>query len=174
MRRRLAAAAAVVLVLAGCGSKEQATTVRMTGLLAPIAPAAVRVKRPLLSRWFGRRFDRTLMKDQYRAVPLPIDSYQLANVRTADRVDVLCVFEAINAGGAQEKVSATVLQNVEVLGVRGAKQGEKGTLTLRLNPIEAQYAVLALKQSDLFIAVRHEGDIETHPLEMATFRRLFR
>ena len=51
---------------------------------------------------------------------------------------------------------------------------EKGILSVALNPNEAQYLALAMKQGDLVIILRGLGDIEMHPMEMASFRKLFR
>ncbi|HXT01286.1 MAG TPA: RcpC/CpaB family pilus assembly protein [Elusimicrobiota bacterium] len=110
-----------------------------------------------------------------RAVSIPIDEDQLLIVKPGDRVDVLAVFDAALASGAKEKVSATFLQNVRVLGVAttGAIHG-KGVLTLELNPIEAQYALLGVRQADLGVALRTPGDVEIYPMEMSAFYRFFR
>jgi len=90
-------------------------------------------------------------------------------------VDVLGVFDTVSASGAKEMFAATVLQNIRVLGVTTTKNLRgKGVLTLELNPMEAEYAFLALRQADLGVAVRAPDDVESHPMEMAAFRRLFR
>ena len=51
---------------------------------------------------------------------------------------------------------------------------EKSTVSLALNPNEAQYLALALKQGDPTVIMRGLGDVEIHPMEMASFRKLFR
>ena len=122
-----------------------------------------------------RRFARELMEDRYRAVPVRLDAWQLRHIRAGDRVDVLATFEALMAGGAKRKATATMLQNVKVLGVdRPWKSSEKGTLILKLNPVEAQYAFLGPSQADLGVALRHRGDGEIYPMEMSTFMKLLR
>ena len=109
-------------------------------------------------------------KKGYRGVTLPAPKHQLVNLRVGDRVDVLVTFDAKLKDG-KEKVTATILQNVAVLNV--SKQEE--TIELALNPNEAQYAVLGVQQGDtLWYIVRAEGDNEMKPMEMASFRKLFR
>ncbi|OGS14508.1 MAG: hypothetical protein A2234_11435 [Elusimicrobia bacterium RIFOXYA2_FULL_58_8] len=95
----------------------------------------------------------------------------------------------------KEKVTATILQNVLVLGV-GSNLGQglssaqakakakdesadqsfssKMGLSLALNPNEAQYLSLSLKQGDVAVVVRGLGDVELHPMEIASFKRLIK
>lgn len=131
----------------------------------------------------------------YRGAILPVETDLLQLVKPGDRVDILVTFDALMAGNAKETVTATILQNVLVLGVGqnlgqglSAKQfqakssaeqqvaafAEKGVLSLALNPNEAQYLFLAMKQGTTSVVMRGLGDIEMHPMEMASFRRLFR
>ena len=131
----------------------------------------------------------------YRGALLPIEPEMKILVKPGDRVDVLVTFEAMMNDGRKEKVTATILQNVLVIAVgtnlgqgMNAKQfknaqateektaafAEKATVSLALNPTEAQYLALALKQGDPTVIMRGLGDIEMHPLEMASFRKLFR
>lgn len=114
----------------------------------------------------------------YRALALPLPGTQLAFVKKGDRVDVLVEFEAlmdVKGGDAKEKVAATILQNVVVADVkRPEKLDQTGAVELLLNPNEAQYAALSLEQGSLHLARRAPGDSEMHPMEMATFRKLFK
>lgn len=133
----------------------------------------------LLAGWAkcrqDRRFAAELMEDRYRAVPVRLDGWQLRHIRAGDRVDVLATFETSRGGGAKRRLTATMLQNVKVLGVdRPWKSAEKGTLILKLNPVEAQYAFLGPSEADLGVALRHRGDGELYPMEMATFAAFFR
>ena len=122
-----------------------------------------------------RRFARELMENRYRAVGVRFDGWQLRHIRAGDRVDVTVTFEALMANGAKRKVTATMLQNIKVLGVeRSWKPTEKGTLILKLNPIETQYAFLGPSQADLGVALRNKGDDEIYPMEMASFAKFFR
>jgi Flp pilus assembly protein CpaB len=99
------------------------------------------------------------------------------------------------ADSRKEQVTATILQNVLVLAVgtnlgqgMSAKQAkassdkedktaafsEKAMIALALNPNEAQYLALAQKQGETRVILRGLGDVEMHPMEMASFRRLFK
>ena len=131
----------------------------------------------------------------FRAVTIPLSGERMAFLKKGDRVDVLVTFEAIMADNKKEKVTATILQNVLVIAVgtnlgqgMNAKQfknmgekedktaafSEKASVSLALNPNEAQYLALAIKQGDPTVIMRGLGDAEMHPMEMASFRKLFR
>ncbi|MBI4056685.1 MAG: Flp pilus assembly protein CpaB [Elusimicrobia bacterium] len=131
----------------------------------------------------------------YRGSVLSVDHEFLQLIKPGDRVDILVTFDALMADSRKEKVTATILQNVLVLGVginlgqgmsasqaqakKGTEQNldafsEKGVLSLALNPNEAQYLALATKQGEPTVVVRGLGDVEMHPMEMASFRKLFR
>jgi pilus assembly protein CpaB len=131
----------------------------------------------------------------YRGAVVPVENLLLKLIKPGDRIDMLVTFDALMADNRKEKVTATILQNVLVLGVGSdlgqgmtAKQfgqntkqekkdaafAEKGILSVALNPNEAQYLGLAQKQGDITVVLRGLGDIEMHPMEMASFRKLFR
>ena len=131
----------------------------------------------------------------YRGAILPIDQEMKILIKPGDRVDVLVTFDAVMNDGRKEKVTATILQNVLVIAVgtnlgqgMNAKQfknmgekedktaafAEKASVSLALNPNEAQYLALAIKQGDPTVIMRGLGDAEMHPMEMASFRKLFR
>jgi pilus assembly protein CpaB len=131
----------------------------------------------------------------YRGAILPIDPDMKLLIKPGDRVDVMVTFDALMNDGRKEKVTATILQNVLVIAVgtnlgqgMNAKQfknlgdkeektaafSEKAAVSLALNPNEAQYLALALKQGDTTVIMRGLGDVEMHPMEMASFRKLFR
>ncbi len=131
----------------------------------------------------------------YRGAVLGIEPELKALIKPGDRVDVLVTFDAQMADNRKEKVTATILQNVLVIAVgtdmgmgMSAKQfkgkeekeskvaafSEKSVVSLALNPNEAQYLALAVKQGDTTVIMRGLGDIEMHPMEMASFRKLFK
>ena len=131
----------------------------------------------------------------YRGAILPIDQEMKILIKPGDRVDVLVTFDALMNDGRKEKVTATILQNVLIIAVgtnlgqgMNAKQfknlgdkedktaafSEKASVSLALNPNEAQYLALAIKQGDTTVIMRGLGDGEMHPMEMASFRKLFR
>jgi len=130
----------------------------------------------------------------FRGSILSADNDILKLVKPGDRVDVLVTFDAVMADGRKEKVTATILQNVLVLGV-GSNLGqgmdaklaaskekkeeteaafaERGSVSIALNPIEVQYLALAQEVGKIAIVVRGLGDTEMHAMEMASFKKLF-
>lgn len=131
----------------------------------------------------------------YRGAILPIDQEMKILIKPGDRVDVLVTFDALMNDGRKEKVTATILQNVLIIAVgtnlgqgmnarqfknlgdkedKTAAFSEKASVSLALNPNEAQYLALAIKQGDTTVIMRGLGDAEMHPMEMASFRKLFR
>ena len=119
-----------------------------------------------------------VLQKGYRGTALTVGGSQLLFLKKGDRVDVLLTFDAkMSEDGKErkEKITATFLQNVVVINVtRPAKVEEVGAVELLLNPVEAQYAALALAQGDITITVRASGDTELHPMEMASFRKLIK
>ncbi len=112
----------------------------------------------------------------YRGAAITVGWDQLLYVKKGDRVDVLVTFDALMKDDRKEKVTATILQNVVVLNVmKPAKREGAGVIELLLNPNEAQYAALSVAQGQkVHISVRAPGDLELHPMEMASFRRLIK
>jgi pilus assembly protein CpaB len=131
----------------------------------------------------------------YRGAILPVEPELKALIKPGDRVDVLVTFDAVMNDNRKEKVTATILQNVLVIAVgtnmgqgmnakqfkdAGAKEdksaafSEKSMVSLALNPNEAQYLALAMKTGDTAVVMRGLGDVEMHPMEMASFRKLFK
>ncbi|MBI4055899.1 MAG: Flp pilus assembly protein CpaB [Elusimicrobia bacterium] len=131
----------------------------------------------------------------YRGMVLPVENDLLQLIKPGDRADILVTFDALMADGRKEKVTATILQNILVLGVginlgqgmaeeeaerkkktevERAQFREKGALSVALNPNESQYLALALLQGNVQVVVRGVGDAAMHPIEMASFRKLFR
>jgi len=130
----------------------------------------------------------------YRGAILQVDNSMLRLLKPGDRIDVLVAFDATMVDGKKEKVTFTMLQNVLVLGV-GANLGqgmtskqaqsrdrqsaesaafsETGILSLALDPGESQYLALAQKAGEVSVVVRGLGDLESHPMPMANFRKLF-
>lgn len=112
----------------------------------------------------------------YRGVALPVQAYQLQFLEAGARIDVLTTFEAMLTDKRKEWVTATLLQNVLVLDVKAPACGtQDGAIQLALNPNEANYVSLAIQSKKIVsIALRGKGDLEMHPMEMASFRKLFR
>ncbi len=115
----------------------------------------------------------------YRGVSIPLGGDQLLFLKKDDMVDVLVTFDAKTKDDdkteRQEKVTATILQNVLVINVRKPEKADGfGAVELLLNPNEAQYAALSIAQGKITISVRAPGDVEMHPMEIASFRRLIK
>lgn len=112
----------------------------------------------------------------YRAVSVPFPSHQLLYVGADDRLDVMSTFDASfddkkTKDKAVEPVTATLLQNVRVLGV----DRREGVILLEVNPNEAQYiALFSAKDKTMWVSRRATGDATMHPMEMASARKLFR
>ena len=141
---------------------------------AALAAAAV-LSVPLLAAEFSSGKNEPVMQKGYRAVTLTFSGAQIAFVKKGDRVDVLVTFDAQMSDKAKEKVTATILQNVVVTNVsKPAKLEDRGAVEIMVNPNEAQYAALGQMQGELSLSIRAEGDTEMHPMEMASFRKLFR
>jgi pilus assembly protein CpaB len=126
---------------------------------------------------------------------LPLDPDLLRLIKPGDRIDILVSFDAVMGDNRKEMVTATILQNVLVLGVgtnlgqglsgnqakskaavEAADQAfsEKSALSIALNPNEAQYLALCLQQGKINVIVRGLGDVELHPMEIASFKRLIK
>ncbi len=112
----------------------------------------------------------------YRGVSLPVPGDQTLFLTSGERVDMLVTFEAITGKGVKDVVTATILQNVVVLKVsRPETPDGKGVVQLLCNPNEAQYAMLSLAQcKGINLTRRAAGDVELHPMEIASLVKLFR
>jgi hypothetical protein len=113
--------------------------------------------------------------DGYRGFAFAVPGSQLAFLSEGDRVDVMVTFEASFPEAPKEKTTATILQNCLVKGVRRAdKPGENGVLELVVNPNEGQYLALSLQEGVVQIMRRFDGDRKMEPMEIASFRKLFK
>ncbi len=152
------------------------------------AGGALRVTRDLFAQFFalpqgapGAKFVPKYRPEPrivpgYRGVSLKVPASQVAFLESGSRIDMLVTFEAIMTGGAKEKVTATILQNVVVVKVyRPEIPGGSGVVQLMCNPNEAQYAALSLAQSKNINLIRRAAqDFEMRPMEIASFKRLFK
>jgi len=137
----------------------------------PAAPVAAKAEA-------APKAPATVLVKGYRGTSLTVGGAQLLFLKKGDRVDVLLTFDAKTSGDGKErkeKITATFLQNVVVINMtKPEKVDGVGAVELLLNPVEAQYAALALAQGDIVITVRAPGDTELHPMEMASFRKLIK
>ncbi len=135
------------------------------------------------------------VKPTFRAFILPIDNSISSLIKPGDKVDILLTFEALLKTGGKERMTATILQNIQVLGV-GSNLGQgmdadaranaanreannaaftdRSVLSLSLSPIEAQYLALAREEGEITVIVRSAGDGKRHQLDVASFSRLFK
>ena len=140
-------------------------TVVFAGLLAAFAAGAA---------WCADDAAPTALIPGYRGVTLALSGDQLQFLNKGDHVDAMVTFEAQVKDG-KEKVTATILQYVLVLDVvKPAKLDDRGAVELVLNPNEAQYLALSLQKGAVQLTLRAPGDAAMKPMEMASFRKLFR
>jgi Flp pilus assembly protein CpaB len=108
----------------------------------------------------------------YRAVVVEANKAEMLFIKPGDRLDMTVTFEAQMADNRKETVTASILQNVLVLDTVD-KDGLHAVL-LALNPNEAQYAMLCENPGyRIDFTIRGKGDTELHPMEMASFQKLF-
>ena len=116
----------------------------------------------------------------YRAFILPVESNVSSLIKPGDKVDVLLTFDAMIKNGGKEKMTATILQNIPVLGVGGnlgqgmdAAFSDRSVLSLSVTPPEAQYLAVAQEEGSITIIVRSNGDGKVLPIEISSFSKLF-
>jgi len=139
---------------------------------APPGPAAQSAPEPQRQ---ANPPDKAGLFAGYRGMSLPVSGHQLAFLKKGDHVDVLVTFDALMEGNRKEKVTATILQNVLIVDLlKPAAATDPGAIDFLLNPNEAQYAALSVIQGDIHIVARAPGDFKMQPMEMASFRKLFK
>ncbi|MBI5743287.1 MAG: hypothetical protein HY952_01935 [Elusimicrobia bacterium] len=105
----------------------------------------------------------------YRATVIPAAPAEVRRIKPGDRVDMLVTLTQSQDIGM---TTASLLQSVLVLDVE-YKSGISN-LVLALNPNEAQFAMLSLSDKcRVNFVIRAKGDEELHPMEIASFKRLF-
>ncbi|MDR1684130.1 MAG: Flp pilus assembly protein CpaB [Elusimicrobiota bacterium] len=134
------------------------------------------------------------VRPNYRAFILSVDNGVSNLIKPGDKVDVLLTFDALLKSGSKEKMTATILQDIEVLGVgsnlgqgmdaatragsqeqaaNAAAFSDSSALSLALSPVEAQYLALAREEGEVTLIVRSTGDGNMHPIEISSFSKLF-
>ncbi len=152
MRKAMTAAALAAAVLAAGAAWGASKT-----------PPAKAGKPGLLNNWVG-----------YRKMSISLPGTQTVFLHAGDRTDMIVEFEAQLKDGSKQKVAATILQNVVISDVVRPKElSGVGAVEVLVNPNEAQYAALSLAQGEVHVVKRAPGDTEMHPMEMASFRKLF-
>lgn len=152
------------------------------------AGGALKLSRDLFAQLFeaprgvpGARFTpkykpEARIQPGYRGVSLSVPGSQVMFLSRGERADMLVTFDAVLSSGTKEAVTATILQDVVVLKVaRPDTPDGNGVVQLLCNPNEAQYAALSLAQSKSINLIRRApGDLELRPMEIASFRKLFK
>jgi hypothetical protein len=148
---RTAALAAAVLAAGAAWGASQVTAKK------PGAPK-------ILNNWVG-----------YRKMSIPLPGTQTVFLHIGDRTDMIVEFEAELKDGSKQKVAATVLQNVVISDlVRPKEVSGVGAVEVLVNPNEAQYAALSIAQGEVHIVKRAPQDDLMKPMEIASFRKLFK
>ena len=170
---RLAVVCAAALAVNGAANAAELAAPGKPTAAASEAPAEAKAVTPVRAE----KLPVGLVKG-YRGTSLTVSGSQLLFLKKGDRVDVLVTFDAkMEEDGKErkEKITATILQNVIVINLdKPAKAEDPGAVELLLNPVEAQYAALAVAQGNITVSVRAPGDTELHPMEMASFRKLIK
>ena len=134
------------------------------------------------------------VQPNHRAFILGVDNSVSSLIKPGDKVDILLTFDALLKGGSKEKMTATILQDIQVLGVgsnlgqgmdaatkssnadreaNNAAFSDRSVLSLSLSPLEAQYLALAKEEGDITVIVRATGDTKVYPIEISSFSKLF-
>jgi pilus assembly protein CpaB len=120
------------------------------------------------------------VKPGKRAVTIPVNNVTALHglINIGDSVDVMVTF---NTQGEQKAAAtSTIIQNVPVLAVNksldsvGASKEELQTLTLMVQPEEAQQVALALQQGSVQLMLRSPEDAGAVPLPTIKLERLIR
>jgi hypothetical protein len=111
-----------------------------------------------------------------RAFTMALPAYELEDVKSGDRVDLLMTYDNPMGGGTKETITATIIQAAPVLSVTKPDGGQaQASVRLLLSPVQAQYAALAAVQArELRLTVRAAGDSEVRPMEAANFKKIIK
>jgi pilus assembly protein CpaB len=115
-----------------------------------------------------------------RAISIPVNNITALHglINTGDRVDVLVTFNAPDEQKAP--VTSTIIQNVPVLAVDGNLEGGGGskqelqTVTIMVEPVEAQQIALAVQHGSIQLALRSPDDAEVVPVLTSRLEHLVR
>ncbi|WP_424246079.1 pilus assembly protein CpaB [Elusimicrobium posterum] len=123
-----------------------------------------------------------------------VESSVASLIKPDDLVDILLTFEAVMRDGKKERVTATLLQKIKVLGVgsdlgqgidanaaRANREREanmsaltdSSAISLALDPRDAQYLALAKEEGTITIIVRRKDDLLTPAIKIASLGLLF-
>ena len=132
-------------------------------------PSGIASRLPATEAYRGR------LPEGYLAMSMTLDADQLMFVKPDDRLDILATMDRPGKGKDREKITATLLKRVKVLDVRKSESGAaKSVVLVALNPNEGQYLALAIEIGSVRVLLRRQGDLEEHPMELASFRNIFR
>lgn len=113
----------------------------------------------------------------YRAVNLAFDSDRVFYLAPDDVIDVIAVMAKPPKSSPAEEAdgAATMLKRVRVLAVRPSETSPgESVVRLTVNANEAQYLEVAAHQGSLWLTLRKKGDVEDHPLEVATWNKILK
>ncbi|MCG0274876.1 MAG: Flp pilus assembly protein CpaB [Thermosediminibacteraceae bacterium] len=112
-----------------------------------------------------------------RAISIPVDNVMGLHglINTGDRVDIIVTFEL---PGEKTPISATVVQNVPVLAVNANLETptqlkeEPKTVTVMVEPREAQKIALAIQQGSIQLVLRSPQDNNKNPVSPVNLQKL--
>ncbi|MGB2579813.1 pilus assembly protein CpaB [Elusimicrobium simillimum] len=116
-------------------------------------------------------------------------------IKPDDWVDILLTFEVNTKAGNRERITATILQRIKVLGV-GSDLGQgmdaaqlratrdsnsaasafsdSSAISLALDPRDAQYLALAKSEGDITLVVRNATNTGIHSIPIASLTEMFK
>lgn len=153
-----------------------------TGKMArgDIYPGEVILSNKLVARTDAAAGLSAKVEKGRRAVSIPVNNITAMHglINAGDRVDVLVTF---NAPGEQKTpATSTIIQNVPVLAVNGnlategASKQEPQTVTVMVEPEQAQQIALAIQQGSIQLALRSPDDSDIVQLRTSIPEHLMR
>ena len=161
------------------------TVVASQDAVGKIARSDIYPGEPILTSRLARREDvaaglAAKVVAGKRAISVPADNISALHglVKVGDRVDVIVTFNTPDE--RKEAVTSTIVQNVPVLAINSdlesddAAKQELATVSLMVDPIQAQQLALAIQQGSIHLALRAPDDGGSAPIRTIRLENLLR
>lgn len=108
-------------------------------------------------------------------MPVPVACWQAQYLSPGNRIDLVVATDDPKFEKMKAKHGITLQQDLMVMEVhRATREGNPCAIVVAITPNEAQQVALAHEDGSIHVPVRSAGDSETHPMESASFFKLFR
>jgi pilus assembly protein CpaB len=114
-----------------------------------------------------------------RAISVPVNNVTALHglVRIGDHVDILVTFKG--EGEGRQALTSTVIQDVPVLAINKTIENveskeELQTVTVMVDPTQAQQIALSIQQGSIQLSMRSPGDSNINPLPSSNLEHLKR